>query len=137
MDVTKKRQPFHGLNTFFKNSVNFLISCKNVDIHMIKESCLITKIASFGILSGLWRILFGKTSVMDVTLCRYGRDTSETQIEMVWEIINQTFTALWLTPTMILKSCFDVKKTIWNDYEDFMLKGFSSGLNNELALMGG
>ena len=32
---------------------------------------------------------------MDVTLCRYGRDTSETQIEMVREIINQTFTALW------------------------------------------
>ena len=136
MDVTKKRQPFHGLNTFLKNSVNFLISCKK-SWYPHDQGVVSDYKNSFGIISGLWRILFGKTSVMDVTLCRYGRDTSETQIEMVWEIINQTFTELWLTPTMILKSCFDVKKTIWNDYEDFMLKGFGSGHNNELALIGG
>ena len=63
--------------------MNLLVSSKNVDIHMVKEYCLNTKIGRFEMFIIPFRFLLGKTSVMDVTLCRYGRDTSETQIEMV------------------------------------------------------
>ena len=104
---------------------------------MIKEYCLNMKIARFEVFIIPFRFLWGKTSVMDVTFCRYGRDMSEIQMAMVWENTNQTFTALWLIPTMILTSSFDVKKTIWNGYEYFMLMGYNSGHNNKWALMGG
>ena len=67
MDVTKKRQPLYGLNTFFKNSVNLLVSNKNVDIHMVKEYFLNTKIGRFEMFIIPFRFLLGKTSVMDVT----------------------------------------------------------------------
>ncbi len=49
----------------------------------------------------------------------YGCDVSEIHTKSVYEINNQIIMSLLLTHKITLNTSFDIKKTIWNDCNDF------------------